>query len=142
MEVKLIRNEDFMQLAELCCEMYKAIDPSINEFQAVNTLINQINTEKAFLAVGLYDGTALAGLVLGHEYNEKTFYFSGIYVIIKNNASTKQLIEFSFDHIKKLGYTAWEVDATSDNVASIMEKYGAKAKYTRYRKEEDGQANR
>lgn len=135
MEVRLVKNEDFMQLAELVCEMYKSIDESINEFQAINTLIHSINSEKAFLAIGLYDDTALAGFVLGYEYNEKTFYFSGIYVIIKNNIQVKQLIEFSFDHIAKLGYTSWEVDATNDNICSIMEKYGAKIKYKRYRKD-------
>lgn len=134
MECRLIKNEDFMQLAELACEMYHEIDPNINQFQAVNTLLHQINNEKGFLAIGLYDDSALAGFVLGHEYNEKTFYFSGIYVIIKNSASVKQLIEFSFAKIEELGYTAWEVDATNDNVGSIMKKYGAEVKYVRYRK--------
>lgn len=135
MEVKLIKNEDFIQLLPLVAEMYQAIDPNINEFQAVNTVMHQINNEKAFLAIGLYDETALAGFVLGHEYNEKTFYFSGIYVIIKNSTEVKKLIEYSFKYIEDLGYTAWEVDATNSNISSIMEKYGAVVKYTRYRKE-------
>lgn len=134
MEVKPIKNEDFLQLVALNYEMYQGIDPNINEFQATNTLLHQINNEKGFLALGLYDDTALAGFVLGHEYNEKTFYFSGIYVIIKNSASVKQLIEFSFAKIEELGYTAWEVDATNENIGSIMKKYGAEVKYVRYRK--------
>lgn len=124
-----------MQLAELCCEMYKEINPTINAFQAVNSLIHQITTQKGFLAIGLYDGSALAGFTLGYEYNEKTFYFSGIYVIIKNNASVKQLIEFSFSKIEELGYTSWEVDATNENIGSIVQKYGAKPTYVRYRKD-------
>lgn len=137
MELKLVQNEDFMQLATLVADMYKAIDPGINEFQAMNTLLHFINTQPNFTAIGLYDGTALAGFVLGHELNKKVFYFSGIYVIIKNNEWTKKMIDFSFAHIKQLGYSAWEVDATNSNIASIMEKYGATVKYTRYYKELD-----
>lgn len=135
MEIKLIENKDFMQLAELTVEMYAAIDPNINPFQAVNTLLAFINQGKNFTAIGLYDDEVLVGFVIGYELKEKTFYFSGIYVIIKNNEWTKKIIDFSFAHIEELGYEAWEVDATNSNVCSIMDKYGATVKYTRYRKE-------
>lgn len=134
MIIKPIENEDFLQLVDLNAEMYKSIDANINEFQATNTLMHYIN-QGNFVAIGLYDETALAGFVTGSQLTEKTFYFSGIYVIIKNNEWTKKLIEFSFAHIQKLGYTGWEVDATNDNISSIMEKYGAQVKYKRYHKE-------
>lgn len=135
MEIKLIPNEDFMQLCELTVDMYKEIDPNINAFQAINTLLAYINTGRDFVAIGLYDEGALVGFVTGLQHTEKTFYFSGIYVIMKNNEWSKKIIDFSFAHIQELGYTAWEVDATNPNICSIMEKYGAKVKCTRYRKE-------
>lgn len=134
MEIKLVGNNDFMQLLDLNTEMYKEIDTNINSFQATNTLMAYINT-KSFLAVGLYDEDVLVGFVTGIEQTTETFYFTGIYLVIKNSEWTQRLIEFSFDHIQKLGYKAWEVDSTNSNIASIMQKYGAVEKYTRFRKE-------
>ncbi len=124
-----------MQLVDLTVDMYKEMDVGVNPFQAVNTLIAYINNAKDFTAIGLYDGQTLVGFVTGYQQNEKTFYFSGIYVIIKNNEWTKKIIDFSFALIEERGYDSWEVDATNDNISSIMEKYGAVPKYTRYRKE-------
>lgn len=124
-----------MQLVDLTVDMYKEMDVGVNPFQAVNTLIAYINNAKDFTAIGLYDDQTLVGFVTGYQQNEKTFYFSGIYVIIKNNEWTKKIIDFSFALIEERGYDSWEVDATNDNISSIMEKYGAVPKYTRYRKE-------
>lgn len=135
MEIKFIPNEDFLELATLCIEMYKAIDSNINAFQAINTLVHMINNEKGFIAIGLYDDKVLLGFVIGNEFKQSVFYFSGIYVVTKNTEWVRNLIEFSFDKVKELGYTGWEVDATNDNISSIMEKYGASVKYTRYCKE-------
>lgn len=124
-----------MQLTELVVDMYQSINAGINAFQAVNTLIHTINNKPGFLAIGLYDETALAGFVVGYEETKNIFHFSGIYVIIKNNEWSKKIIDFSFAHIKELGYTAWTADATNDNISSILEKYGAEVKYRRYYKE-------
>ena len=135
MEVRLIKNEDFMQLAELVVDMYHHINTDINPFQALNTLVHMINNKPGFVAIGLFDETALAGFVIGYEDTKKTFHFSGIYVIIKNNEWSKKIIDFSFAHIKELGYTSWTADATNDNISSILEKYGAEVKYKRYYKE-------
>ena len=135
MEVKLITNEDFMQLAQVNAAMYKSIDDNINEFQATNMLIALINGGHNFTAIGLYDNNVLMGMVHGYEEKPGEFHFSGLHVAIKNSEWTQKLIEFSFELIEDRGYTAWEVDATNDNIASIMEKYGAKVKYKKYRKE-------
>lgn len=136
MQIKEIPNEDMLSLLALAVRMYKSIDPTINEFGAVNQLVQDINHQHDFIAVGLYDDQdSLVGYVTGHCFNKKMFHFSGIYVIIKNNKWTQQLIEHCFALVAEKGYSAWSVDATNGNISSIMEKYGATAKYTRYVKE-------
>lgn len=135
MEIKLIGNDDFMQLVELNAAMYKSIDSNINDFQATNTLLTLINTGKNFTAIGLYEDNVLMGLVHGFEIVPGEFNFTGLYVTTKNNEWTQKLIEYAFILIEERGYTAWEVEATNKNISSIMEKYGAKIKYTKYRKE-------
>ncbi len=135
MEIKEISNGDFLHLVNLNVKMYEEIDITINAFGATNTLMYGINTKVDFIAIGLYDDNKLVGFVTGHQQDKKVFYFSGIYVIMKNNEWTKKLIEFCFSLIKDKGYSAWAVDATNSNISSIMEKYDAVAKYTRYYKE-------
>lgn len=136
MEVKVIENEDFMQLLELCIEMYRAIDVGINDFQATNTLIHFINTTNgSFKAIGLYDSDVLMGFTMGYELNPKYFLFTGIYLKVKNSENTRKLIDFSLDFVKELGYTGWQVDATNPNIMSIMEKYDCRVAFTRYTKE-------
>lgn len=134
MDIKLIENKDFMQLAELTVDMYASMELNINAFQALNTLITSINNTKGFTAIGLYDGTALAGFITGHENGPGIFYFSGIYMVLKNTEKTKDLIEYALNMVKEREFKYWEFDATNPNIASIMEKYGAKPIYTRYRK--------
>lgn len=135
MEIRLVKNEEFLELARHSASMYSAIDPNINSFQAVNTLVSFINSGTNFQAIGLYDEDKMIGMVTGVELNKTTFYFTGIYMSIKNNEQLQKLIDFSFSYIKELGYIGWEVDATNANISSIMEKYGAVPKYVRYHKE-------
>jgi hypothetical protein len=133
MQIQVLEdNNRFLELSILVNEMYKSIDPDISEFGAVNTLANAI-AQPDFTAIVLVDeDNRLAGFTIGHFFNKKSFYFLGIYVIIKNNEWTKKLIDFSFAHIKEKGYTSWLVDATNPNISSIMEKYGAISKFVRY----------
>ena len=120
---------------ELNVLMYKSIDPTINDFGAVNTVVHEINNMEGFVAIGMYDNDMLVGFMKGYCFSKKLFHFSGIYVIMKNNKDTKQLIEYSLDLVKEKGYSAWSVDTTNSNISSIVEKYGAKVSYTRYIKE-------
>jgi hypothetical protein len=135
MEIKHINNDDFYQLVELTIDMYAEISKNINAFQAVNTLMHQINNMVNFQAIGLFDDTVLMGFVTGYEDSPGVFHFSGIHVTHKNSKDLKKLIEHCFALVEERGYTAWEVDATNENIASIMEKYGAQVQYTRYRKD-------
>lgn len=135
MNVKLIENNYFLDLIGLVAEMYKAISTDINSFQSVNTLIHMINNEVDFKAIGLFEEDTLIGFVTGHQYNEGIFLFTGIYVDPKHADSVQELIEFCFAHIQEQGYKGWEADATNANISSILERYGASVKYTRYRKE-------
>lgn len=135
MEIKEILNSDLFDLTVLTADMYKLIDPSVNNFGAMNILVHDINTKPNYFAIGLYDDDKLVGFTTGYGMSKNVFYFSGIYVIIKNNEWVKKLIDYSFAFIKDKGYSAWQVDATNGNISSIMEKYGATAKYTRYYKE-------
>lgn len=136
MTIKQIDNADFIQLVKLNAEMYAIIDSSITEFGATNTLMYEVNTKEDFIAVGLYDNdNTLIGFVKGYCFSKKLFHFSGIYVKIKNNRQTKELIEYCFKLVEDKGYSAWQVDATNSNISSIMEKYGAKQQYVRYIKE-------
>jgi len=133
--IQEITNKDFLSLIALNAEMYFNIDSTIDSFGATNTLMYEINSQKDFIAIGLYEEDKLIGFVKGYCFAKKLFHFSGIYVKIKNNIRTKELIEYCFKLIENKGYSAWQVDATNSNISSIMEKYGAKAKYTRYIKE-------
>lgn len=135
MQIKPITNDEFYQLVELTIEMYADINEQINAFQAVNTLMHQINNKVNFTAIGLFDETVLMGFVTGYEDGDKLFHFSGIYLVNKKSKETKELIEYCFAKVEERGYTAWEIDATNDNIASIMEKYGAVVQYTRYKKD-------
>lgn len=135
MEVKPVQNDDFLQLADLCIAMYKSIDAHINEYQSINTLVHFINNNKNFKAIGLYNKDKLIGFSMGYELNPAQFLFTGIYVSVKNTTNTRKLIDFSFQFIRDLGYTGWQVDATNPNISKIMEKYGAKVAFTRYMKE-------
>lgn len=138
MEVKPIENKDIVQLCQLCVDMHKSMDHPIlesNEFGAINTLVYEINNKQDFIAIGLYNNNELVGFVKGFCFSKKMFHFSGIYVKIKNNKFTKQLIEYCFDLVAKKGYSAWSADASNGNISSILEKYGAKPDKTCYIKE-------
>lgn len=135
MDIKPIPNKDLMQLLPLVIAMHECMDETTNEFGAINTLMHEINTKEDFTAIGLYDEDKLVGFVKGYCFSKKMFYFSGIYVIMKNTKHTKQLIEYCFDLVKQKGYSAWSLDATNGNISSIIEKYGATVKHTRYIKE-------
>lgn len=135
MQVKLIENDDFMQLVELNAKMYSSIDSNINSFQATNTLVTFINQGINFTAIGLYEDGVLMGFVHGYEEKPSCFCFTGLYVDVKNSEWTKKLIEFSFELIEDRGYKSWELEATNDNISSIIEKYGASIVYKKYRKE-------
>lgn len=131
MLLKKITNEDFLQLVCLNAKMYH---PEFNSVGATATLLALLK-EEDFIALGLYDEEVLVGFTHGHKLKDTVFYFSGIYVEPKNRLKTKEIIDFSFAHIRHLGYTAWEVDTSNPNVSSIMEKYGAAIKSTKYYKE-------
>lgn len=136
MEIKLVEDKDFLELARLTVEMYKEVNPEVNEFQATNTLVTLIGSN-SFVAIGLYEDGVLLGCVTGCKHAGTVFYFSGIYMSVRNTEWTQKLIEYSFEHIKGLGFTAWEAEAGNNNIASILEKYGATKKSVRYRKEFD-----
>lgn len=137
MEFKQIKNDGFINLVILNALMYYDIDSSINEFQATNALVHMINTGgESFLAIGAYEEGELVGFSHGQLISGSSmFEFSGLYLLPTSRLQTKNLIDFSFDYIRNLGYTGWEVDATNPNISSIMEKYGAIKKHTRYTKE-------
>ena len=131
MEIRIVTDNEFDQLCNLTVAMYKSIDPSITAYGAINTLL-YFTTQENFICVGLFENNKLIGFTFGHKFKTKCFLFSGIYVIIKNNRHLKKLIGFSFAYIKDLGYTSWVVDATNDNIGSIMQKYNAISKFVRY----------
>lgn len=135
--IRLLTNEDFLEFLPLNLDMYKSIDSTVNAVGATATLTHDIMTKKDFILIGLFDDVSnkLIGFTSGYGMEKNIFYFSGIYVIIKNNDKTKKLIDFSFDYIKQMGYTSWEVDTRNENISSIMEKYGAKKVYTKYHKD-------
>ena len=135
MELKVLSNDNVLEFLPLVVEMYKEMDSSINQVGAIGTVMLDLLNKNDFTAIGLYIDGVLSGIVLGYYFENKTFYFSGIYVMIKNKIYTKELIEYSFEHIREKGYSAWLADATNGNISSILEKYGAKKQYTRYHKE-------
>lgn len=133
-EVKSIPNEQFMELAILYVEMNKVLSCQVPSAPALYTLTHDLANKPDFIALGLYENERLGGFVTGYALSKKTFYFSGIYVKIKNK-NVRILVEKSFSLIKDMGYTSWEADCNNDNIASILSKYGAKPIYTRFKKE-------
>ncbi len=133
--LRILTNDDFLQLVELNAKMYYEAYNKANAVGATATLMKFV-MEEGFTAFGVFDeNNRLLGFSHGYKILNKTFYFSGIYVIIKNNKNTKKLIDFSFEKIKELGYDSWELDATNSNITSIIEKYGATKISTKFRKE-------
>jgi len=133
MIIRELTNDDLLELIPLYTVMIKSIDESANTFGAINTLMHEISTKEGFIAVGLFSKKELIGFMTGYCFAKKLFHFSGIYVKVKNNSGLKTLIEFSLDLIRNKGYSAWSSNATNSNISSIMQKYGAKAVYTRFR---------
>lgn len=136
MDLRVIIDNEFDQLMNLVFKMYKDINADITPFGAANTLMHDILTREGFLAIGLFnDDNTLVGFSTGYsetnKFEKKLFYFSGIYVIMRNNRNLKKLIDFSFAKIKELGYTNWLVDATNPNILSILKKYSGEELYTR-----------
>ena len=136
MQVKInsIPNEQFLDLAILYVEMNKVLSEYIPAAPALYNLTHDLATKPNFMALGLYEDEQLNGFVTGYALSEKTFYFSGIYVKIKNK-NVKLLIEESFKQIDELGFTRWEADCNNEHIASILAKYGATPMYTRFKKE-------
>lgn len=125
-------NNKFLELAALVSGMYKSLDPEYSEFQAVASLMEMLK-QPDFTCIGMFDSNnKLIGISLGYYFSKNKFYFSGFYVIMKNNKGIKKLIDFSFALIKEKGYTSWLVDSTNPNMSSIMEKYSAKVKHVQY----------
>ncbi|PIR06685.1 MAG: hypothetical protein COV55_02930 [Candidatus Komeilibacteria bacterium CG11_big_fil_rev_8_21_14_0_20_36_20] len=138
MDIRVLKNEDIIQLLALSTEMYKSINNLVNDFGAINTVIHEINTQQDFTAVGLFDVDKLVGFTKGYYFSKKIFHFSGIYVIMKNTKFTKDLIDFSLNLVKEKGYSAWTAKASNSNISSILQtKYNAQVDYTQLIKEFD-----
>lgn len=135
MEFRPITNEEFIKFAMLNALMYQEIAPDINEYQATNTLTALVSSNKNFLGLGAYEDDELVGFSHGINISAKTYEFTGLYMLPTFRKHISGLIEYSFAYIKDLGYIKCEVDSTNPNMSSIMEKYDASVKYTRYTKE-------
>ena len=133
MSIRELTNDDLLELLPLYTSMVLSLDKEVNVFGAINTLVHEIATKEDFIAIGLFRKTELIGFMTGYCFAKKLFHFSGIYVKVKNNSGLKTLIEFCLDLIRDKGYSAWSSNATNSNISSIMQKYGAKAVYTRFR---------
>ena len=133
--IKPVENEDMLRYMDLNIRMFKTIDDTINPFGAINHVVHEITTKEDYKAIGMYDDDELVGFLSGYCFSTKKFHFSGIYVIMKNNKNLSELIDFTLELIKNEGYSAWSVDTTNSNITSIVEKYGATAKSTRFVKE-------
>ena len=131
--IKIIKDNDFIALAKLYAEMNKQIPTPVSCTASVFSLSNDL-TKKDFMAMGLYDDDKLIGFVTGYALSKVTFYFSGIYVELRNS-NVSALIERSFSYVDGLGYKNWEADCTTENIKSILSKQGAYVMHTRMRKE-------
>lgn len=135
MEFRLIRDNEFIQLVMLNSLMYAEMDIKINEFQATNTLFYFMKQGTNFRSWGLFDGDTLVGFVHGMDFNDTIYQYTGIYLLPSHRKYIKDLVESSFKAVEDLGYKGWEADATNSKIASILQKYGASVKHTRYCKE-------
>ena len=131
--IRYITNNDFLQLATLYAEYSTKLPVTLNPAAATFILTKDMVERQDFRAVGYFEKDILKGFVIGYAISKKEFYFSSIYVIIKN-IELKNLIEFCFAEIKEAGYESWEADCTNKGITSILTKYGAKPIYTRYKK--------
>jgi hypothetical protein len=132
MEIRRLTENDFKQFSALVIDMYKEVDATINEFQALNMLMHEVHGHDDFMAFGWFNDKKLVGMSYGRKFNKKSFYFSGIYVIIRNNEGLKKLIDFSFATIKDSGYTSWLADASNPNIQSILQRYDVAVKFIQY----------
>lgn len=134
MEIRRLNNSDFLALCSLQVEFYETLPVPADAFVAIDTLTTDAKCKFDFRAWGLFENDLLVGFVTGYANTKKSFYFSGLYVIIRLNRNLKKFIDFCFNEVETDGYTSWEVDCTNSNITSMMEKYGAAPIYTRYTK--------
>lgn len=135
MEIRTLTDNDFFKLLEMYLAMGKSIDVKFTDYQIISTLVNSVATYPTFVAFGMFDNGKMIGMSCGWGTNNAKFYFSGLYIEKQYRLKVQKLIDHSFEAIKKAGYKGWEIDATNENIASIMEKYGAKPTSTKYCKE-------
>lgn len=132
MELRLLNNNDMLELVPLYVLMIRRMDENASEYAGINALFSEINHKQDFMAFGLFEKEKLVGFMTGYYFSKKQFHFSGIYVTMKNTSGLKKMIDFSLDCIRKKGYSAWSSDATNSNISRIMQKYGAKAQFTHF----------
>ncbi len=128
-DVRLIKDEEFLSLAI----MYVKMNEPVAAAPALYSLTHDL-TAKDFTAIGLYENDVLSGFVTGYALSHKTFYFSGIYVKVKNK-NVGKLIDYSIKYAKELGYKSCEANCTNSNIQSILIKKGAYVMYTRVKRE-------
>lgn len=135
-KVKVIPNEEFTELALLYIELGKVLACPLTSAQSLYTLTHDLANQTDFIALGLYEEGELNGFITGYAISKKTFYFSGLYVKIKNKNATL-LINESLRYIEDMGYSGWEADSNQEQMSSILIKYGAKQLYVRFKKGAD-----
>ena len=133
-EVKLIPDDQFLELAQMYLDMSKSIPYSVSIPYTLYILTKSTVEKTDFTALGLYENKQLVGFTSGYAVSKETFYFSGIYVKVKYK-NTRLLVEKSIEYVKNKGYSIIESDCNNSNISSILEKYGAKPLYIKYRKD-------
>lgn len=135
MEIRLLNNDDFLDLLRLYVAMGKSIDVTLTEFDIANTLLKCVTESNTFFAVGLYEDNEAIGFTCGWGLDPHMFYFSGIFMKNKLHKKLKDLIDYSFAEAKRRGYKRCTFEVHGNNMASILEKYNATITSVKYVKE-------
>jgi hypothetical protein len=85
-----------------------------------------------FTAFGVFHEDTLIGFLTGYRLDHTTFFNSGLYC--ESKVKVKTLLEKSEQALKHMGYTSWETEELG-HIRPLAHKFGARVKYTRYKKE-------
>lgn len=129
--IRLLNNDDFKTLVPLYVKMFEEIFPDMSSYHAVESLMESIRFKECVRIIGAERDGELVGFAVGNQINDDVYYFSALYLAVKNTSLTQELIEYALNIAKNMGYSKWVVDTRNSNIESIMKKYDGQQVFVR-----------
>ena len=132
--IEPVTNQHFNTLNELFYTMQTHLYAELNQYQSAKLLLNYLEAPDS-ICLGLFADDELVGFITGNALNEKTFYFSGLYVEKKYRYYVKRLMSAAENLIKLRSYKAWISESSSKQGNRVLSKFGGLPIEVKYMKE-------